>query len=452
MPEEVSDEFLGKAIEQSAVLSQFRRVPVGRAQVRFPILSALPVAYWVGGDTGLKQTTEVNWTNKFLNIEEIATIMPVPDAVAADVEMNIWDSSMPYLAEAVGAHPRLGGVLRCERAVVASRRTSRPRSPRRGTTTRRARGGGRRDFGDIDSMYHRSSRPTASTSTAMSRRGRCVASCTASRSTQGERLDQGRVSRNLSELDGDPIAYPMRGLWPSGGGSHQRAAVRGRLLAVRGRCPAGRLGDPLAGGRHPGQHRRDRLQRLPAGPDVLASHLPHRLAGQQPINYDQPTEASRYPVASLIIPNPTIPRAGREIPHARQLPFTTSWCGTHPGGHRRQLTTDTQSVDQAPFDCTVSSVQYVPAATITGANTNYRSVTLFNKGQAGAGTTTVATLQFDSGVNATADDEKTITLSGTPANLTVAAGDTLLWRSLHVGTGITDPGGLVRITITRTYA
>jgi hypothetical protein len=109
-------------------------------------------------------------------------------------------------------------------------------------------------------------------------------------------------------------------------------------------------------------------------------------------------------------------------------------------------------VDQAPFDGTVSSVQYVPAATITGANTNTRSVTLFNKGQAGAGTTTVATLQFDSGVNATADDEKTITLSGTPANLTVAAGDTLLWRSLHVGTGITDPGGLVRITITRTYA
>src|SRR4051812_49882323 len=93
---------LGKATEDSAVLSLFRKVPVGRAQVRFPVLSALPVAYFVGGDTGLKQTTEVNWANKFLNIEEIATIMPVPDNVLADVDANIWDEAMPLLTEAFG--------------------------------------------------------------------------------------------------------------------------------------------------------------------------------------------------------------------------------------------------------------------------------------------------------------------------------------------------------------
>ena len=106
-------------------------------------------------------------------------------------------------------------------------------------------------------------------------------------------------------------------------------------------------------------------------------------------------------------------------------------------------------VSQAPFDCTVTKVEYIPVAAITGANTNTRSVTLFNKGQTGSGTTTVATLQFDSGVNAAASDEKAITLSGTAANLVLAAGDTLLWRSLHIGTGQTDPGGLVRVTVTR---
>jgi len=106
-------------------------------------------------------------------------------------------------------------------------------------------------------------------------------------------------------------------------------------------------------------------------------------------------------------------------------------------------------VSQAPFDCTVTKVEYVPGAAITGANTNTRSVTLFNKGAAGSGTTSVATLQFDSGVNASANDEKAITLSGTAANLVLAAGDTLLWRSLHIGTGQTDPGGLVRVTVTR---
>jgi hypothetical protein len=79
-------------------------------------------------------------------------------------------------------------------------------------------------------------------------------------------------------------------------------------------------------------------------------------------------------------------------------------------------------------------------------------VTLVNKGQAGAGVVTVATLQFDSGVNTVAADEKAITLSGTPANLVIAAGDVLQWQSLHIGTGIADPGGLVAISTAATYA
>ncbi|MFE4701080.1 hypothetical protein ACFRIC_28875 [Streptomyces sp. NPDC056738] len=107
---------------------------------------------------------------------------------------------------------------------------------------------------------------------------------------------------------------------------------------------------------------------------------------------------------------------------------------------------------QAPYACTVTAVQYVPVAAITGANTNSRTLTLVNKGADGTGTTTVATLALTSGVNLAANDEKAITLSGTAANLVLAAGDTLLWRSTHVGTGITDPGGLVRIQVNRNYS
>src|SRR5215218_1262426 len=102
IPEEVSREMLGKATEQSAALQLFRRVPVGRNQVRFPVLSALPTAYFVTGDTGMKQTTEIAWANKFLNIEEIATIMPVPDNVIADIEADIWGESVPLISEAIG--------------------------------------------------------------------------------------------------------------------------------------------------------------------------------------------------------------------------------------------------------------------------------------------------------------------------------------------------------------
>jgi hypothetical protein len=111
------------------------------------------------------------------------------------------------------------------------------------------------------------------------------------------------------------------------------------------------------------------------------------------------------------------------------------------------LTTDIAQVDA---DGVISSVKYIPAAGITGANTNTRKVLLVNKHADGSGATAVATLQFNSGVNATADVAKTITLSGTAADLAVSAGDVLQWQSTHLGSGITDPGGLVVVVVGRT--
>jgi hypothetical protein len=110
---------------------------------------------------------------------------------------------------------------------------------------------------------------------------------------------------------------------------------------------------------------------------------------------------------------------------------------------------DDTVIGQAPFAGTVTDVEYIAEAAITGAATNNRTVTLVNKGQAGAGSTTVASLTFGAGTNAAANDDTTVALSGTAANLTVAEGDTLQWRSVAVGTGIADPGGLVRITLSR---
>lgn len=105
-----------------------------------------------------------------------------------------------------------------------------------------------------------------------------------------------------------------------------------------------------------------------------------------------------------------------------------------------------------PSACTVTAVTYSPVTAITGANTNTRSVSLVNKALDGTGTTVVATIQYNSGVNAAASDETAVTLSGTPANLVLAAGSVLQWQSTHVGTGIADPGGLVNITTSANYA
>ena len=123
--------------------------------------------------------------------------------------------------------------------------------------------------------------------------------------------------------------------------------------------------------------------------------------------------------------------------------------------HQRNVAAAATAVDlntdviQCETDGVVTAVSYVPAATITGAATNNRTVNLVNKGAAGAGTTVIATLNFASGVNATADIAKVITLSGTAANKAVVAGDVLQWQSVHVGTGIADPGGLAVVQISR---
>src|SRR5688572_17408814 len=79
----------------------------------------------------------------------------------------------------------------------------------------------------------------------------------------------------------------------------------------------------------------------------------------------------------------------------------------------------------APFAGVVTAAAVIAAAALTGANTESRTVQLHNRGQAGSGTTLVASKAFVSGVNAAADDETALTLSATAADLVVAEGDVL---------------------------
>lgn len=105
----------------------------------------------------------------------------------------------------------------------------------------------------------------------------------------------------------------------------------------------------------------------------------------------------------------------------------------------------------APFDGTVTAASVITATALTGANTESRTVQLHNRGQAGSGTTLVASKAFTAAVNAAADDETALTLTATAADLVVAAGDVLEFTSLHVGaTGLAGPAFVGRVTFSRT--
>lgn len=104
IPEDVSQEILGDIAGESAVMALGRRLPdMARAQRRVPVWSALPTAYFVDGDTGLKQTTEAAWSNVYLNVEELAVIVPIAEAVLDDADYDLFGEIRPAIVSAIGA-------------------------------------------------------------------------------------------------------------------------------------------------------------------------------------------------------------------------------------------------------------------------------------------------------------------------------------------------------------
>lgn len=103
IPTQESNEIIQGAITQSAVLSRGRRLAnMTSRQYKMPVLDMLPIAYFVNGDTGQKQTTKQQWDKKYITAEEIAVIVPIPEAVLDDSEYDIWAEVRPRITEAFG--------------------------------------------------------------------------------------------------------------------------------------------------------------------------------------------------------------------------------------------------------------------------------------------------------------------------------------------------------------
>ena len=103
IPEENAREIIQGAVAQSAALSMGRRLAnMTSKQTKLPVLDALPIAYFVDGDTEQKKTTKQQWDKKILYAEEVAVIVPIPEAVLDDADYDIWGEVRPRIQEAFG--------------------------------------------------------------------------------------------------------------------------------------------------------------------------------------------------------------------------------------------------------------------------------------------------------------------------------------------------------------
>jgi HK97 family phage major capsid protein len=297
IPVEQAAEVLQSAVEQSAVLSLFPQVPMSAKQRRIPVVSALPVAYFVNGDTGLKETTEVNWTGLFLEAEEIACIVPIPEAVLDDAAFDVWAMIRPRLAEAIGRALDAAVFFGTNKpaswpANIVSGASAAGNTFARGTNTG-PEGGIAGDISDLFALVEAD--------------GYAVDGLVASRTYKGF-LRNARDANGvlLTEVAGDTIygariVYGMSGLWPP--------ATIGMAEAIAGDFTQGMVGV-----------RQDITYKVLdqavisdaagvvvynlAQQDMVALRVVARYGFQvaNPISYQSPTEATRYPFAVMTAP------------------------------------------------------------------------------------------------------------------------------------------------------
>lgn len=102
IPEDVSAEILSNLPTMSPILQLARKLPnMSRAEKRLPVMGSFATAYFVSGDTGLKQTSDVTWENKYIDAEELAVIVPIPEAVLDDADFDIWSQVRPEIERAL---------------------------------------------------------------------------------------------------------------------------------------------------------------------------------------------------------------------------------------------------------------------------------------------------------------------------------------------------------------
>jgi HK97 family phage major capsid protein len=299
VPEDVVDSVIQGAITQSAALSLFPRVNISTNQQRIPVLSVLPTAYFVNGDTGLKQTTEQAWTNQYLNVEEIAAIVPVPEAVLDDSGFDLWGEVQPRLEEAIGRILDAAIFFQVNKPAswptgIVAGAVAAGNAYARGTATP-AQGGIAEDFNQVYGLVEADGFDVNGVVTRRTYRSRLRGA----RDTTGQKLlDLGPNGENM--IDGARLIYAMPGLWPTGFSAAE--AIVGDfsqvMLGVRKDFTYKLLTEAVIT-----DNTGAVIYNLPQQ-DMVALRVVARFAYgvANPTNFDQPTAAARWPFGVLRSP------------------------------------------------------------------------------------------------------------------------------------------------------
>ncbi len=294
IPEVVSNDILGGLMNQSAALNLFRQVRMASNQTRMPVLSALPTAYFVNGDTGLKQTTQVDWSNKYLNVEELAAIVPIPEAVFDDANFDVWGSIRPLLEDGISRALDAAVFFGTNKpaawggAIVTDATTA-------GNVVNRSVGTARTDKAGLAGYLSDAFAQVEGDGFAVDGIAANVAYRGLLRNTRDA---NGNLLSEVSpdSIYGVPVKYPMRGLWPATAVGAAEAVVGDfsqAILGIRQDITYKVLTEGVI------QDGAGVIQYNLPQQDMIALRVVFRCAFQtaNTLNYDNPAAGTRYPFA-----------------------------------------------------------------------------------------------------------------------------------------------------------
>lgn len=117
-----------------------------------------------------------------------------------------------------------------------------------------------------------------------------------------------------------------------------------------------------------------------------------------------------------------------------------------PAAMGSATTDDEASGAVVPFNATVTGIKWIPFAAVTANGTNYSTVSVRNRKADASGAALPASRSY-AATNSVAFVPEAMTLSGTAADLSLAAGDVLTVQRIHTASGVVVPAGVIEVSV-----